>query len=153
PYANRPRENVSWYQATAFCRWLSEKLGEAIRLPHEEEWEVAARYPDGNSYPWGNNWDSDKANTNKSGINQTTAVGLYPQGQNPELDLYDLSGNVWEWCQNKRNDPKDSAVDASGASRSLRGGSFIYDLYSARAAYRDFDLGFRVVVVCRSPSH
>ena len=161
PYANHPRETVSWYQAVAFCRWLSDKLGLEIRLPHEEEWEVAARYPDGRSYPWGSEWDSNKANTDESGINQTTAVGLYPQGQNPELGLYDLSGNVWEWCQNKYKDPKDAAVDASGESRSLRGGSFFGGQNAARAAFRGFldpgdrvnYFGFRVVVVCRSPSH
>ena len=83
PLANRPRERVSWYQAIAFCRWLSDKLGEEIDLPHEYEWEVAARYPDGRFYPWENDFDETRANTGKSGLNQTTAVGIFPDGANP----------------------------------------------------------------------
>jgi energy-coupling factor transporter ATP-binding protein EcfA2 len=161
PYANHPRERVSWYQAVAFCRWLSAKLGEEIRLPHEYEWEVAARYPDSRSYPWGDEFDKEKANTNEGGIGQTTAVGLYPSGKNPALELYDLSGNVWEWCRNKYDDPDDDAVDESGAWRVRRGGSWLDLDYYARAAarpypspgYRGYGLGFRVVVVRRSPSH
>ena len=153
-YANHPRESVSWYQAVAFCRWLSHHLNLEIRLPHEEEWEVAARYPDGRSFPWGNKWDSSYANTNESGLEQTTAVGLYPNGQHPELGLYDLSGNLWEWCQNKYIDPKDASVDASGPRRSLRGGSFLDFRDYARADARfnanpvnhNYYLGLRVVV-------
>ncbi|MBX3056980.1 MAG: SUMF1/EgtB/PvdO family nonheme iron enzyme [Anaerolineae bacterium] len=94
PYASHPREMVSWYQAVAFCRWLGDKLGETVQLPHEYEWEVAARYPDGRAYPWGDRFDSEKANTDKSRIGQTTAVSLYPSGRNKALELYDLSGNV-----------------------------------------------------------
>ncbi|MCP5097173.1 MAG: formylglycine-generating enzyme family protein, partial [Chloroflexi bacterium] len=136
PYTNHPRENVSWYQAVAFCRWLSAKLDLAIRLPHEHEWEVAARYPDGRSYPWGNEWDSNNANTDESGIGQTTAVGVYSNGRQTELDLYDLSGNVWEWCQNKYEDPSDDKVDDSENWRALRGGSWIFNASFARAANR-----------------
>ncbi|MCB0028085.1 MAG: SUMF1/EgtB/PvdO family nonheme iron enzyme, partial [Anaerolineales bacterium] len=59
PFANHPRETVSWYQAVVFCRWLTDKFrsalppGAEITLPHEYEWEVAARWPDGRAYPWG----------------------------------------------------------------------------------------------------
>ncbi|MCA9951820.1 MAG: SUMF1/EgtB/PvdO family nonheme iron enzyme, partial [Anaerolineales bacterium] len=65
PYANHPRERVSWYQAMAFCQWLNDKLGDDIQinLPHEDQWEVAARYDDGRLYPWGNDFDAAKANT------------------------------------------------------------------------------------------
>jgi formylglycine-generating enzyme required for sulfatase activity len=158
PYANHPREMVSWYQATAFCRWLSDKLGYTVELPHEYEWEAVARYPDGRFYPWGNRFDPQKANTQESGIGQTTAVGLYPAN---ELGLCDLSGNVWEWCRNKYENPNDDKIDGSAQRRVLRGGSWFHNRYSARAAYRvgdrpdyrDNSFGFRVVVVRRSPSH
>ncbi|MBK6325574.1 MAG: SUMF1/EgtB/PvdO family nonheme iron enzyme [Chloroflexi bacterium] len=131
-----------------------------IRLPHEVEWEVAARWPDGRFYPWGNTFDSHKANTREAGISLTTAVGLYPSGRNEALELYDLSGNVWEWCRNKYDPPEAVEVDESGDSRVVRGGSWNHNRGLARAACRDyrvpvdrFDFGFRVVVVRFSPSH
>jgi hypothetical protein len=129
PYANHPREMVNWWQAMAFCRWLSDKLGQTITLPHEYEWEIAARWPDGRYYPWGNEFDSGKANTREGKIaDQTTAVGLYPSGKNAALDLYDLSGNVWEWCRNRYGKPESDLdperVDMGRASRVLRGGSW-----------------------------
>ncbi|MCP5191426.1 MAG: SUMF1/EgtB/PvdO family nonheme iron enzyme, partial [Pseudomonadales bacterium] len=174
PFANHPRENVSWYQAMAFCRWLTARLhagelpaGELtgdvgqyeITLPHEYEWEVAARWLNSDVfdrlYPWGPEFDAAKANTAEGGIRQTTAVGIYPAGQNATLGLYDLSGNVWEWCRNKYKDPDDEAVDGSNAWRVLRGGSWGYGADDARAAYRDGNnpaarsgiSGFRLVVV------
>lgn len=159
---NHPRENVSWYQAIAFCRWLSDKLGFTVDLPHEYEWEVAARYSgkavDSRSYPYGGTFDIKKVNTVESGIGRTTAVGIYPNGANEALDLYDMSGNVREWCLNKYDEWDDTAVDRSAASRVVRGGSALSDQFSARMAFRfnyqphdrSFALGFRVVR--RSPS-
>ena len=180
PFANHPRERVSWYQAMAFGRWLTARLhaGEfpagvltgdvrqyRITLPHEYEWEVTARWPNSDvadrRYPWGPEFDAAKANTSEGGIRQTTAVGIYPAGQNAALGLHDLSGNVWEWCRNKYNKRDDEGVDDSGQGRVLRGGSWndLADL--ARAAYRDdytpadrgLNSGFRLVVVRRPPSH
>ena len=144
---------------------MGDKLGQAIELPHEYEWEVAARWDgekaDGRTYPWGDEFDPQKANTHEGGIRQTTAVGLYPAGKNEALDLYDLSGNVWEWCRNKYDNPYDDAVEQSGDWRVLRGGAWINLQESARVANRNEDLndrsnrdyGFRVVVVRRSPFH
>ena len=138
-----PRERASWYQAVAYCRWLSDKLGERIELPHENEWEAAARWDgkkaDGRIYPWGDEFDPEKANTDEGGAGQTTAVGIYPAGKNKALNLDDLSGNVWEWCRNKYDNPDDEAIDQSGAWRVLRGGSWFFNLHGARAAYRHDD--------------
>jgi formylglycine-generating enzyme required for sulfatase activity len=172
--ANRPRETVSWYQAVAFCRWLDhhyravgwiEQEAEIV-LPHEYEWEVAARYAgdgqtDRRAYPWGSDEISaEYANYNETSVGQTTAVGIFPMGRQPVLGLYDLSGNVWEWCRNKYDNPKDEQVDHSGASRTLRGGSWYNTSNGCRAAYRyrnypynrDTGNGFRVCVR-RPPSH
>ena len=160
-FLNHPRDSVSWYQAVAFCRWLSEKLGYEVNLPHEYEWEAAARYPDGRFYPWGKQFDAQKANTSAGDrLGQTSAVGIYPQGANSALGLFDLSGNVWEWCRNKFDDPDDDTVDDSGSPRVLRGGSWHNDRDVARAAarvrsfpdYRLPNYGFRLVAR-RPPSH
>ena len=142
-FDNHPRENVSWYQAVAFSRWLSDKLGYDVDLPTEYEWEVAARYPDGRFYPWGNSFDSAKANVYESGIKQTSAVGIFAVGANPALGLYDLSGNVWEWCRNKYEKPADTQVDKSDALRTLRGGSWNGSRGFARASSRWVDPDFR----------
>ncbi|HID52846.1 MAG TPA: NACHT domain-containing protein [Anaerolineae bacterium] len=161
PYANHPRVDVSWYQTVAFCRWLSDKLGQTINLPHEYEWEVAARWDekkvDGRTYPWGGEFDPQMTNTQEGGIRQTTAVGIYPSGKNEALELYDLSGNVWEWCRNKYDTPDDDVMDDTDKRRALRGGSWDDDHSLARAAYRSeykpsdlfYHLGYRVVMYCR----
>jgi formylglycine-generating enzyme required for sulfatase activity len=70
---NCPCENVSWYDAVAFCRWLSAKLGYAITLPTEEQWEKAARGTDGRTYPWGNECTPGYANIDET----QEAVGSY----------------------------------------------------------------------------
>ncbi len=81
---NRPRETVSWYEAVAFCRWLSHITGDEIRLPSETQWERAARGADGRNYPWGGEYRSGYANVDETVIDvgsyylgKTTAVGVY----------------------------------------------------------------------------
>lgn len=159
---NHPRERVSWYEAMAFCAWLSHRLGFAVRLPAEEEWERAARGTDGREYPWGNGYKAGFANINetykKAGphyLEQTSAVGIYPQGASAEGAM-DLAGNVWEWCVNEHAKPK--RTQRSGTEpRVLRGGSWFNHQDYARAAYRlayhpdlrGGHFGFRVV--CSSP--
>jgi formylglycine-generating enzyme required for sulfatase activity len=157
PEPNRPRETVSWYEAVAFCRWLSRRLGCDVRLPTEYEWQQAATDGDpGNTYPWGPVWDARRCNTSESGLNRTIAAGLYPSGASAR-GVFDLSGNLWEWCLNKRGRPEETAIDDSGESRVLRGGSWFNFQEDARADSRSDSLpfdrndnyGFRVV--CSSP--
>ncbi|UCD77205.1 MAG: SUMF1/EgtB/PvdO family nonheme iron enzyme [Desulfobacterales bacterium] len=155
---NHPAENVSWYDAMAFCRWLTKRLGygDEIRLPTEWEWQQAATGGDPASiYPWGANWDSNRANTRESRLSRTTAVGLYPEGASP-VGALDMSGNVREWCQNEYENP--NQIELNGKRRrSVRGGSWLNNHGLARCAarhynhpdYRYFDLGFRVC--CTSP--
>ena len=166
---DRPRENVSWYDAIAFCRWLSFKLGGGynidrvddwlVRLPTEYEWEKSARGTDGRAYPYGNTFDKTKCNTEESGIGKTTPVTKYPQGASP-YGVLDMSGNVWEWCLTDYNNPASDAAREnvrSDAWRVLRGGSWVINQGDARAACRgldfpdnrDFYVGFRLV---RAPS-
>jgi formylglycine-generating enzyme required for sulfatase activity len=161
---NRPRESVSWYEAVAYTRWLSARLGLEITLPTESQWEKTARGEDGREYPWGHRYRAGFANVDERNIEggqspgQTTAVGLYPKGASP-YGVLDLSGNVWEWCLNRYDKPED--IDLAGRGvRVLRGGSWLYLPDYARVDYRGwFDpgggndvRGFRVLCVSPMPT-
>jgi len=161
-YINHPRDSVSWYQAVAFARWLTAKYravgelkaDEEVRLPNEQEWEYAGRGTDERQYPYGNEFAATKGNTIETKIGSSSAVGSFPDGASP-FGVLDMSGNVWEWCLNKYSKPKETQVDASGAARVLRGGSYNGHLDLAFCVYRANDnpnddselYGFRVVLV------
>jgi formylglycine-generating enzyme required for sulfatase activity len=159
PQPERPCISVNWYEAVAFSRWLSEQLGYAVRLPTEEEWERAARGRDGRTFPWGNDYTTGYANINETGddsgerkLEQTTPVGVYPQGASIE-GVLDLAGNVDEWCLNKHDHPEVIEADTSRDSRMLRGGSWYGNPDAVRSAERNWtgpreqvdNVGFRLV--------
>ena len=151
PVDNHPRENVSWLDAVAFCRWLSANMGRTVRLPTEWEWQWAAQGGDGREYPWGSAFEASCCNTNESGINQVTPVDRYPAGESP-FGVIDMSGNVWEWCLNEYDVPGNVRLGGN-APRVWRGGSWRGDKQAARVTYRngsrpgrrDAVHGFRVV--------
>ncbi len=87
---NHPAVKISWNDANAYCEWADR------RLPTEAEWEKAARGPEGNLYPWGNDWNAANANVKESGLRGTTQVGSFPAGVSP-YGVFDMGGNVWEW--------------------------------------------------------
>lgn len=144
--SNHPRVGVSWFESEAFCGWLSVKVGFEVRLPREAEWEKAARGEDGREYPWGDRFDPNLCNSLETGIGRTSAVGMFPGGKSL-YGLFDMSGNVWEWCMDLYQ-----ASRSSGA-RVLRGGAFDSDDAALRSADRGYDppdgaydtRGFRVV--------
>lgn len=175
-FANHPRDTVNWYQGMAFCRWFSwrcdstydlKKVEEwSVRLPTEYEWEKAARGASGQEggrlYPYEGDFDATKCNTRETGLGQTSAVGIFPNGASP-YGVMDMSGNVWEWCLSDYDKP---ALEArkenlrTTNSRVLRGGSWFNNQVNARAVFRHFihpafrnvKFGFRVVVVVGPPS-
>ncbi|HEU4887253.1 MAG TPA: SUMF1/EgtB/PvdO family nonheme iron enzyme, partial [Thermoanaerobaculia bacterium] len=151
---NHPADNVSWYDAVAFCRWLSARLGFEVRLPTEWEWQQAATggEPE-NRYPWGPEWDARRANTLDNDLQRTTAVGMYPHGASP-VGAMDMSGNVYEWCLNQHKRPEQIGTEHF-EPKEVRGGSWHWDHDKASATVRDCDTpdvritdhGFRIIRV------
>lgn len=156
---NDPIVNVNWYDAINYCDWLSEKLDQNITLPTEAQWEYAAR--GGNiskEYKYSGARSADAASwyENNSGNKVNTVATKKPN----ELGLYDMSGNVWEWCLDwysdvyYRSSPwENPRGPASGRDKVLRGGSWYDDPFYCRVArrlsnkpnYRYINRGFRVV--------
>ncbi|MBZ0319090.1 MAG: formylglycine-generating enzyme family protein [Anaerolineae bacterium] len=152
PYdiSNYPRGAISWYQAFAYSRWLDKYLPPnalpesnmrreiwQIRLPMEYEWQkVAKGCCKENIYPWGKNWDSNRCNTSESGLGYPIAVGMYPHGAT-DTDVFDMCGNLFEWCLNLFHDPLD-INPRSEDRRSSRGGAYNYDEASGRVGSRLF---------------
>jgi formylglycine-generating enzyme required for sulfatase activity len=155
PEANAPRERVSWFEAVAFCRWLSYKTKSTIRLPTEWEWQQSATGGDPmREYTWHGEWDAARCNSDESRLRRTTAVGMYPEGATPQ-GLLDMVGNVWEWCLNKYEDPmapESRHINDIDGRRVLRGGSWFNKPGLLRvsgrvrfdADYRDIGIGFRL---------
>lgn len=156
---NHPQVGVSWYEAVAFCRWLSASMGQTIHLPNEAEWERAARHTDGRTFPWGNeDAPARHCNMADTGIGSLSAVGSFPTGA-AMCGAADMAGNVWEWCgtqwlsnYNEYETQVCEALDGD-TRRVLRGGSFGIIRHSVRCASRNYDgpvyrlsyIGFRVV--------
>ena len=135
---------VSWFEAVAYCRWLSKQTGIEFRLPSEAEWEKAARGSDGRIYPWGNTWDASVVNSSESNLQKTTPVGSYPKGASP-YGAMDMAGNVWEWCatQWRKDYPyqledewQTTYLEATADARVFRGGAWYRDSTGVRGAYR-----------------
>ena len=161
----RPVEQVSWEDTQAFFQKINQDArlspGQVFRLPSEAEWEYSARggnKPGGFRYAGGDKLDEvGWYDDNSHG--ETKPVGLKLAN---ELGIHDLSGNVWEWCvdqwhDNYRGAPKDGSAWLGlkeGASRVLRGGSWLYGPQHCRPSYRgdapptyrNFYVGFRVVL-------
>jgi len=152
--ANHPAV-VSWYEAVAYCHWLTEQLqvvgelaeGQVIRLPTEAEWEKAARGTDGRIYPWGNDEPTPAhANYRETGSGIPSAVGCLPHGASP-YGCLDMAGNVWEWCATKpdggykpypytlENEWSDDYL-AGDSPRMMRGGAFFRFSDNLRASVR-----------------
>ena len=138
-----PVEKVSWEDAQRFIGMLNKKTKGGYRLPTEAEWEYAARggkHSEGFRYAGSDKLKEVGWYAENSG-SETHKVGLKYSN---ELGLYDMSGNVWEWCQDRwhgdyKGAPADgSAWEGEGGSRVVRGGSWSYDPRLCRVAYRYF---------------
>ncbi|TAE92057.1 MAG: formylglycine-generating enzyme family protein [Verrucomicrobia bacterium] len=152
---NLPVEHVSWNDAQEFLQKLNALIGSEdggkMVLPTESQWEYACRAGEAGPFSGGTidevAWHSDNSGSN------THPVGTKKSN---EWGLYDMHGNVWEWCQDWYDDQLAGGVDprgpTSGATRVIRGGSWSYFAFFCRAADRNYDppsyadngLGFRV---------
>jgi formylglycine-generating enzyme required for sulfatase activity len=127
--SNHPVYTVSAKAADAYAAWLSQRTGRAFRLPTEAEWEWAAAGPDHFEFPWGNDFEADKANTAETGLFNSTPVGVFTTGVSP-FGVSDMAGNVEEYvADNYQAYPggkhvTDHLVDIHGQYRVARGGSF-----------------------------
>ena len=166
----RPVETVSWDEAVEFCEKLSQKTGKTYRLPSEAEWEYACRAGTTTPFYFGETITTDLVNYDGNFPyasapkgeyrEQTTNVGNFPPNS---FGLYDMHGNIWEWCQDIYNSsyqgaPIDGTPWLNGSDNNtklLRGGSWIDFAWDCRSAfrfrlaraYRFNYVGFRVVAV------
>ncbi|HZC27627.1 MAG TPA: SUMF1/EgtB/PvdO family nonheme iron enzyme [Actinopolymorphaceae bacterium] len=93
---DHPVTGLAWADADAYCSWLSDRIGDAVRLPTENEWERAARGDDTREYPWGDEFDPRLANLHEHGAGGTLPVGSLPAGASA-FGVLDMAGNCDEW--------------------------------------------------------
>lgn len=171
-----PVERISWFDAADFCDALSaqpaeSRAGRVYRLPTEAEWEYACRAGTSTLFSHGDDLGSETANIDGNlpegnapksiYLARTSVVGSYPPNA---FGLYDMHGNVWEWCSDWFTDdyyeispPMDPSGPVESTRRSLRGGGWFYGARISRSAYRyryepevrHHDFGFRVVMEVR----
>ena len=123
-YDRYPVVFVDWWDAYAYCGWRGG------RLPTDIEWERAARGVDGRIYPWGDEFHAEFCNTEESKLNRATPVDAYPEGRS-HCGAFQMSGNVWEWCNDSFSD------DQQSFARVTRGGSLSRPASRAECAFRN----------------
>ncbi|CAM2008043.1 SUMF1/EgtB/PvdO family nonheme iron enzyme [Acanthopleuribacter pedis] len=158
---NHPVTGISFYEATAYCRWLQHQMLEGsrppifqtdklvVRLPSEAQWEFVARGSEGRRFPWAAKQSDEPSpqHANFEGNHgDTTPVGLFPLGKTP-AGVFDMSGNTWEWCVDiydtfvtpgRRAITDETAYGKAvkGAPRVVRGGGWSFPSAGLRAACR-----------------
>lgn len=119
-----PVVGITYEEAQAYCAWKGKKL------PTEAQWERAGRGAQSRLYPWGDRFDVTHTNTRESNNRRPVAVGSYPSGVSPD-GLFDMSGNVWEWCRDwfdkdyyRASPLRNPTGPADGKKRVIRGGGW-----------------------------
>ena len=138
-----PVVGITWYEAVAFCDWLSEKNDQKFRLPTEAEWEKSARGTDGRQYVWGDQWHLDKAHFAESRFKQLVEIGVYEENVSP-YGCRDMVGNCYQWCADwfhAQTYKYSSNINPKGAKagrrKVIRGGSWnTKGQFSGRCANR-----------------
>ena len=155
-HPTQPVVGVSWFEAQAYCLWLSSKNHCQYNLPTETQWEAASRGKLRRLFPWGLRWTNTYANTHESHWRTTSPVGIYAEGRCPGRNsIYDMSGNCWEWTRSNFSDAdmKASHLKEILLDRAIRGGAWNFDYLHTTTTtrksffpgYRSFSVGFRVI--------
>jgi formylglycine-generating enzyme required for sulfatase activity len=141
---NFPVVNIMYSDAEEYAKWAGGSL------PTNPQWEKAVRGTDGRLYPWGNEWDKTRCNSQEQGPNQTMPVGSFPSGVSP-YGCYDMAGNAGEW-----------SGEMNGGTHQTHPGTFLHGAYEQRCSDRihalteDFtnsDVGFRIVLPASAQKH
>jgi len=150
----RPREMITWYEAVAFCRWLSGQIDQEVLLPTTAQWQRAYQGDTERIFPWGNKFDRRACNTSESRLQMTTPVNRYSLNVS-QFGVQDMAGNVWEWCIDLSTEGDLSTDIEMQGKRAIRGGSFISP--AARATARFYyrlnpmvhysSIGFRIATI------
>ncbi|MCI0708568.1 MAG: SUMF1/EgtB/PvdO family nonheme iron enzyme [Chloroflexi bacterium] len=159
---DHPVVGISWFEAYAFTQWLSDKTGENIFLPTEQQWQRSAQGDDGRVFPWRNNWDSSRCNNDIDGQdwqirrdqgNTTSPVTRFEHKGNSPFEVVDMVGNVWEWTHSAFKTAQLVDIEDTNIQQVVRGGSWSdYNVGVFRVALRNFRfpnvryyyLGFRL---------
>lgn len=163
---NQPVVGISWFEAQAYCHWLSVQTGTSFRLPTEAEWECACRGAEGRRFAWGNTYEPLFANVPELRLHRTSPVGIFPEGNTP-TGIADMTGQVWEWTStawgtdagtpaftypyDSTDGREDEHLDSSWC-RVVKGSSHVALRGGGRAEFRGgnwpsdtgFDRGFRI---------
>jgi formylglycine-generating enzyme required for sulfatase activity len=147
----RPREMVTWYEALVFCQWLGEQMQRHVWLPSIYEWQRAFQGDDQRAYPWGNSLDIQRCNVAEGELKATSIVTRYDNGVSP-FGVYDMAGNIWEWCINSGQENGFNPDFTLNTKRMVRGGSFISPGLRSNASFhyallpesKHASIGFRV---------
>ncbi|MDR0910255.1 MAG: SUMF1/EgtB/PvdO family nonheme iron enzyme [Spirochaetaceae bacterium] len=154
---NAPMIGLSWVDAVAYTKWLSNKLSEKVRLPYEYEWEYAAKNGQNYDYYWGNDFSSERCICGEQHLKSVACVGLFDDPQYGEL--CDMNGNIWEQTltllspnednkdfmrYNVLDDRANDMINRASAAV-VRGGTYMTPAYMLRNTYRGRDfIGIRI---------
>jgi formylglycine-generating enzyme required for sulfatase activity len=125
--ADHPVVGISWYEAIAFCLWLSHMTGENITLPTSMQWISAAQGEDNRKFPWGNEWHCNSCNNSivPCQSKRTTPVRWYETKGDSPYGVVDMAGNVWEWCRTADYSDITDDIDSAADRRMMFGGSWM----------------------------
>jgi len=142
--SDHPVVFVTWNDAAAYAEWAGKSL------PSGQQWEKTARGTRGTVYPWGDQPTPAKCNVRENGVGSTTAVSCYQSGVSP-YGVFDLCGNIWEWCSTETRPSRHELKGGAWASPFLRATPSLFN--DAAASMCDDDTGFRCTVTTETLDH
>lgn len=152
--SDHPRVNITWYDAVAYCNWLSARTGQHILLPTEAQWQRAAQGDDPQRrYPWGKRFDRLSCNCREYGHRNLTNVKRFLRSAS-SFGVMDMAGNAWEWCRNGSPAARQGGDPLEANKRAVRGGCYsshrdhllVYKGHYLAPSMTGGTFGFRIVI-------